>query len=402
MKFLRRLGALRKSRSPWFFLGGVGLSVFIAEIMVMLVLGSLPKLPEFVEAAVDAGLLSILVTPALYYFLYQPLRSENANRVLMTQELQRSAQQFQEYNEQLESKVADRTQALSDSNLQRQTLLENLHRAQVQMVQSEKMSALGQMVAGVAHEINNPVSFIHGNLSHVREYIQDLLNLVQMYQTHYPAPVAAIEAEIEAIDLDFLRTDLLKVINSMRLGTDRIRAIVLSLRNFSRLDEAGVKPVDLHQGIDSTILLLQHRLNGNPDRSAINVTGDYGDLPDVECFPGQINQVLMNILANAIDALTIQPEDRSPSPQIQIRTAVINAMWVEITIGDNGIGMEAETRRQMFNPFFTTKPVGQGTGMGLAISYQIITENHRGHLNGVSTPGVGTEFTIQIPVRHGL
>jgi signal transduction histidine kinase len=393
MKFLRRLGVLRKSRSPWFFLGGVGLWVFIAELMVMLLLGILPKLPEFIEAIVDSALLSILVAPALYYFLYQPLRSENANRALMTQQLQ-------EYSAQLESKVVDRTQALTDNNLELQKLLEDLHRAQVQMVQSEKMSALGQMVAGVAHEINNPVSFIHGNLSHVREYIQDLLGLVQIYQTHYPTPVAAIEAEIEAIDLDFLRGDLLKVFNSMRLGTDRIRAIVLSLRNFSRLDEAGVKPVDLHQGIDSTILLLQHRLNANPDRSAINVIYDYGDLPNVECFPGQINQVLMNILVNAIDALAIHPEDRSPSPQIQIRTAVINAMWVEITICDNGTGMEAETRRQMFNPFFTTKPVGQGTGMGLAISYQIITENHRGHLNCVSTLGVGTEFTIQIPVCH--
>jgi signal transduction histidine kinase len=326
----------------------------------------------------------------------------------LLQQQKTANEQLENYSQTLESKVEERTQELSDKNTQLQQLLEELQLTQVQMVQSEKMSALGQMVAGVAHEINNPVNFIHGNLTHVQEYAHNLLGLVQLYQNHYPDPAPEIQAEAEDIDMEFIQADLPKVLDSMKLGTDRIRQIVLSLRNFSRMDEAEFKAVDIHEGIDSTLLILQHRLKDKAERPAIQVIRDYGNLPLIECYPGQINQVFMNILANAIDALeeanvkrTYQELKENPN-LITIRTAMIDSKWVKIAISDNGTGMSESVQKRLFDPFFTTKSVGKGTGLGLAISYQIVTEKHGGKLDCFSIPGEGTEFVIQILVKQQI
>ncbi|MBD2683026.1 MULTISPECIES: ATP-binding protein [Nostoc] len=313
----------------------------------------------------------------------------------LLQQQQVANKQLAAYNETLEQKVEQRTEQLKEKNLHLQNVLEELQRTQLQIVQSEKMSALGQMVAGVAHEINNPVNFIHGNLTHVQEYTQNLLDFVQLYQQYYPEPIPEILDEAEAIDLEFMQQDLPKMLDSMKVGTNRIRQIVLSLRNFSRTDEAEFKTVDIHEGIDSTLLILQHRLKEQAERSAISVIKDYGNLPWVECYPGQLNQVLMNILANAIDALE---ESKIPNPQINIRTDKIDSHWVQIAIADNGQGIPEAIQKQIFHPFFTTKPVGKGTGIGMSISYEIVTQKHGGRLECLSTHGKGAEFMIQIPI----
>ncbi|MBL1173841.1 sensor histidine kinase [Pantanalinema sp. GBBB05] len=326
----------------------------------------------------------------------------------LEQKVQERTQELEVYSQTLEQKVHERTIALHEKTLDLEQTLHRLQQTQSQMIQAEKMSSLGQLVAGVAHEINNPVNFIHGNLTHVQEYAEDLLSFIQLYQAHYPHPTPEIATQAQAIDLEFLQEDLPKTLNSMRLGTERICQIVLSLRNFSRLDEAELKAVDLREGIDSTLLILQHRLKARPERPEILVVKEYGSLPLVECYPGPLNQVFMNLLVNAIDALeektvsrNYQEMQESPN-RITIRTTIIAHQWVEITVTDNGIGMAETTRKRLFEPFFTTKPVGKGTGMGMPISHQIITEKHQGKLTCFSTIGEGTTFTIQIPVQQSL
>ncbi|MEG4012457.1 MULTISPECIES: ATP-binding sensor histidine kinase [unclassified Microcoleus] len=320
---------------------------------------------------------------------------------------------LEEYSRTLEEKVKERTFELSEKNdkskdqaIKLQKALDDLKQAQAQLIQTEKMSSLGQLVAGVAHEINNPVNFIYGNLSHASEYSEQLLHLIALYQDSNPSPQPEIQNYIEEIELEYLLEDLPKLFSSMQLGATRIREIVLSLRSFSRLDEADIKSVDIHEGIESTLLILRNRLNKKADNSAIQVTKNYGELPLVECYPGQLNQVFMNVIANAIDALEQRDRHRSQtqmkenSSTILIVTEVIDCDWIRIRIADNGTGVTEEVRTKLFDPFFTTKPVGSGTGLGLSISYQIVVEKHGGQLNCVSTPGQGAEFIIEIPVNQ--
>jgi len=315
---------------------------------------------------------------------------------LLTQQ-QQANEQLTNYNETLEN----RNQEISEKNNQLQQVLEELQRSQLKMVQSEKMSALGQMVAGIAHEINNPVSFIHGNLTYVQEYTENLIQFVQLYHKYYPEPLSEIVNLAEHIDLDFIQEDLPKMLSSMKIGTDRICKLVLSLRNFSRLDESEFKAVDIHEGIDNTLLILQHRLKEKPEHQEIKVVKNYGYLPLIECYPGQLNQVFMNILVNAIDALE-EKTDTQKTSQITITTSVKDSRWLQIAIADNGSGIPADIQAKIFQPFFTTKPSGKGTGMGMSISQQIIIERHSGKLECFSTIGEGTEFLIQIPVSQNL
>ena len=305
-----------------------------------------------------------------------------------------------------------------------------LQQTQAQLIQTEKMSSLGQLVAGVAHEINNPINFIYGNLPHAVNYTKDLLTLVQMYNQKYADRDPEIRAYQEDIDLDFLVGDLQKMLDSMSMGADRIREIVLSLRNFSRLDEADMKRVNIHDGIDSTLLILQNRLRESPGHAPITVIKQYGNLPLVECYAGQLNQVFMNILSNAIDALEKYNQGRSVEDAainpatITIQTEAIKSeekgereealtnenpllltpysspSSVIIRIRDNGSGIAPEHHARLFDPFFTTKPIGKGTGLGLSISYQIIVEKHHGVLKCLSAPGDGAEFWLEIPVRQ--
>jgi GAF domain-containing protein len=304
--------------------------------------------------------------------------------------------------------------------------LDHLKQTQTKLIQTEKMSSLGQLVAGVAHEINNPVNFIYGNLTYTNQYAHDLLNLLHLYQKYYPRPTPEIVEFAQAIDLEFLNEDLPKILTSMRIGSERIRNLVLSLRNFSRLDQAEMKPVDIHEGIDSTLLILQHRLKVKPNAAGIEIIKTYGKLPLVECYASQLNQVFMNVLSNAIDALeeynttrTLE-EINSNKSQITISTSVqeVNPQGrsnksgetspfssppddrVVIQIADNGPGISPALQSQIFDPFFTTKPIGKGTGLGLAISYQIVVEKHGGVFRCDSQPGEGTMFWIEIPVRQ--
>ncbi|MCC5646774.1 hybrid sensor histidine kinase/response regulator [Nostoc sp. CHAB 5824] len=306
--------------------------------------------------------------------------------------------QLRSLTKTLEKRVAERTAALSRA-------LKDLQDSQLQLVQTEKMSALGQLVAGVAHEINNPVGFIHGNLGHASVYFQDMINIINLYQQHYPNPVPEIQEEIAAIDLKYMLADLPNLIYSMKEGVQRIRNISNSLRTFSRADSDRKVYCNIHDGIDSTIMILKHRLKASEDRPDIQVIKYYDNFPEIECFIGQLNQVFMNLLANAIDALeesnvgrTYIEIEANPN-QLLIQTSISeNKNHILIRIKDNGVGMSADVQQKIFDHLFTTKPVGQGTGLGLSIARQIVVEKHGGTLEVNSAPGQGSEFIIKLPI----
>ncbi|MEH1783490.1 ATP-binding protein [Nostoc sp.] len=352
--------------------------------------------------------------PALVYYpdqwtkrSEQPLLSNGKNRTLEVSISDRPHQDFQEYVVILHD-ITQRKQAEQILRYSEAQLRQEAKQLASQLVHSEKMSSLGQLVAGVAHEINNPVNFISGNIGYANQYIQDLLRLLQLYQQNYPHPATEIQKETEAIDLNFLIADLPNLLTSMTVGAERITEIVLSLRNFSRLDEAEMKAVNIHEGIDNTLMILEHRLKLKSNHPTIEVIKEYGDLPLVECYAGQLNQVFMNLLANAIDALQESVENIEwgvgekalPTPQIRIQTKLTGENQVVICIADNGTGIPEKVQKHLFEPFFTTKPIGKGTGLGLSISYQIITQKHQGKLQCVSAPGQGTEFVIVIPLNQ--
>jgi signal transduction histidine kinase len=281
-----------------------------------------------------------------------------------------------------------------------------LRRTQLKLAQEEKMSSLGQLVAGIAHEINNPVNFISGNIIHAERYIKDLLQLLELYEKHTKNPIPEIDVFSNKIELDFLKQDLLQILSSMKNGSERVEQIVRSLRLFSRLDNMEWQLFDLHEAIDSTLVILSSRIKATSTRPNINIIKEYGELPLVECYAGKINQVLMNLLANAIDALDEaiekQETNSEQSPTIWIKTAVTSdEQSVLIEIADNGIGMSEEVRQRMFEQFFTTKPLGKGTGLGMAIAWEIIVEKHGGTLDVDSSPGKGAKFAIAIPIRQG-
>jgi len=318
---------------------------------------------------------------------------------------------------------------LQEKNFLLQQALDNLKAAQVQQIQNEKMVALGQLVAGIAHEINNPISFIYGNLQYAGQYVQDLVNIIEVYQQEYLQPTPKIQQVSQDIDLNFVIRDLQDLIAAMYRGSNRIREIVLALQNFSRHDESEIKRVNIHEGIDNTLVMLQHRLKETPNRPAIVVVKNYGKLPRIKCYASELNQVFMHLLNNAIDALEkgvgsgewgdgemgrwedekriITPQStvntqHSPLliPQIQIYTQMTNSNTVKITIADNGPGIQDSLRSRLFDPFFTTKPVGKGSGLGLSISYQVIVQKHRGNITCNSSVGQGAEFTIEIPIEQ--
>ncbi|MEB3882856.1 ATP-binding protein [Lyngbya sp. CCY1209] len=327
----------------------------------------------------------------------------------MTRSLKRSQEQLLEYNLTLENRVEERTRELRKKNRQLGQAIRELREAQAQLIQTEKMSSLGQMVAGVAHEINNPVNFIHGNLMHAESYLNDLLELIELYRDRHPDP--DLDDKIEEIELDYLLEDFPQLMKSMQVGTNRIREIVLSLRNFSRLDESEMKVADIHEGIESTLMILKGKFKSKALLKAIEIVKEYGTLTPVVCYPGQLNQVFMNIIGNAIDAFELCDScgdtrgkmgcDRTPT--ITIRTAMeAEPDRLIVEIADNGPGMDEAKLKQIFDPFFTTKPVGQGTGLGLSIAYQIVVNRHQGGLQCFSKVGEGTTFRIEIPARSSV
>jgi signal transduction histidine kinase len=334
--------------------------------------------------------LIILVVVNQYFIRRRRLEKERLDNQLKLKKI----------NENLSQSENSLKQKAKDLELAMQELKLN----QIQMVQSEKMSSLGLLVAGIAHEINNPITFIHGNIRYVEEYSNSLLGLVKIYQKCYPEPVTELQDAFNEFNIDFIQKDLPKTLKSINSGSERICQIVSLLRNFSRMDENDFKLVDIHEGINSTLLIVQYYIKSKDNMPEIQILKEYGDLPLVECYAGALNQVFLNILNNAIDALeevNIHSNETScefRDRQIQICTT-IEADWVQIIIADNGVGMTEQVRQKIFDPFFTTKPVGKGTGLGMSISYKIIVEQHKGILECHSTPNQGTEFLIRIPLR---
>ncbi len=378
------------------------LAVFIGQLKLILlpVVRSIQELKLGAET-IGAGDLNYRLNIHTKDEVEQLAHQFNLMAARLTESYHFLEQKVVERTQELEQEIVERRQAEADLN----QILHELQQTQSQLIQTEKMSSLGQLVAGIAHEINNPVNFIYGNLTHANTYTHDLIELVQLYQQVYPNPPEVIQEQAETIDLEFLTEDLPKLLSSMRVGADRIRQIVLSLRNFSRIDEAEMKPVNLHDGLESTLLILQNRFKARAEHCSIEIVKAYGDLPLVECYAGQINQVFMNIINNAIDALETYQQTRpateavaNPS-RITIMTKQMSRDRVAIVISDNGPGMGESVRSRLFDPFFTTKPVGQGTGLGLSISYQIVVEKHGGLLYCRSTLDEGTEFWIELPIE---
>ncbi|MBP0014733.1 MAG: response regulator [Roseofilum sp. SID2] len=335
-------------------------------------------------------------------------------RVQNQLQLRKAQQMLAEQNVVLEQEICDRKKiqsSLEDREMQLKQQTERLEAAltkiqntQLQLIQSEKMASLGQLVAGIAHEINNPISFIYGNVHYVNDYLDNLVSTIKMYQKSYPNPTENIKDFTEDIDLDFVIDDLKSMMDSMKTGVERIHAIVLGLRTFSRLDEADIKSVDLHEGIESTLLMVQHRLQETDRHPPIQVFKHYGELPSVTCYSGQIHQVFLHLIENAIDAIEDKSFDPSFSedfiPTIEIHTESTDDHQVIVCFQDNGVGIIDDIKNQIFNPFFTTKSVGQGSGLGLSICYQIIVEQHQGQLTYSALPEGGSQFTIQIPVHR--
>ena len=350
---------------------------------------------------ISIGLLGIF-----FWFLGKIERSltENRRKLAWTAEaLAQSKSDLEDSNRNLERKVTERTSEIQLKNNELEQALNELRNTQTQLIQTEKISSLGRLVAGVANEINNPVNFIHANLVHLKDYTRDLLSFTSLCRHYSSHSNPKIEEKADEIDLDFMCTDLPKVVDSMQLGTTRISEIVLSLKNFSRLDESEFKTVDIHEGLESTLLILKHRLAEVPDQPPIRIVRDYdSNLPSIDCYPGQLNQVFMNIISNAIDALEESDVGCSKDRpgEITIRSSVHDREWIKITIADNGPGMPNSIRQKIFDPFFTTKEVGKGTGIGMSISHQIIVDRHGGTLECVSMPNEGAEFIIELPIRQ--
>lgn len=378
---------------------GATLSMFL--ISAIAILGTVRGLGSFATTDLNQSLMGLQSFIAVVVFTSLVLVAVLSERSQAELRLRKAFSELQVSNTALEQ----HTHELAAKNRRIEQTLQELARTQAQMVQSEKMSALGNLVTGIAHEINNPVGFLKGNIQPALDYVRDLFGLVDLYQEQYPQPNPVIQSKMTSIDLEFLREDLPKLIDSVNQGVDRISGISTSLRTFSRADSDRPVPFNLHDGLDSTLLILKHRLKANEERPAVKVVTYYGDIPLVECYAGQMNQVFMNILANAIDALDescqgLSLEEIISKPRrITITTELADdRQHVVIRCKDNGTGIPEDVKDRIFDHLFTTKGVGQGTGLGLAIAHQIVTEAHNGSLDVQSEVGQGTEFYIRLPI----
>lgn len=330
----------------------------------------------------------VTLIPAIAFLSFH----RNYSWLVQFSRILKSNTEVEQLNKTLEQQVECRTQELRQQNERLKETMTELKRVQMHLVQTEKMSMLGQMIAGISHEINNPINFIYGNLPYIEEQVQDLFRVVEAYQTSELHHTPAMQRLLEEVELDFVFEDLPRAIESIKLGSERIRELVLNLRYFYRLDEVQMKPADLHAGIESTLLLLHNRY-----KQKIEVICQFGEIPLIECHINQLNQVFMNLICNAIDAL-MEEIDQDRHKQIVITTQLIDSDWVVVKISDNGVGINPEVQLRLFEPFFTTKPIGIGTGLGLSISHQIVTDTHQGRISCLSTLGEGTTFIVELPV----